>query len=487
MNPSPSPIRRVQVLWTLLFALIGGGLTWSAWRHTPDAVYEPPPLSTLERIRSSGVLRVATINSPVTWYERHGQNMGMEYDLARRFAKFLDVELEMVVTHPFSSLFDAVDNDSADVAAALITVTEQRHNQRTFGPAYGSVTQQVVYKAGNHRPRSAADLAGKSIVVIAGSSYEETLFELRNEIPDLRWKALKDHSIEDLYAMVDDEEFDLTIADSTANAVHLRFFPTLKAAFDISSEQDIAWALKKNADPEFVALMTGFFSQLEADGALARIKERYHAYLPGYDQVNTHYFLRHIQTRLPELELYFQAAAQNTGIDWRLLAAVAYQESHWRPDAVSPTGVRGVMMLTQLTAREMGVKNRNDPAASIAAGARYLARMKRRIPKRIPEPDRTWMALAAYNVGWGHLEDARILTQRAGDNPDRWADVTRHLPKLSNPAFYSTVKYGYARGREPAHYVRNIRSYYDILSWRLDRETRIAANPADPERPLPAD
>ena len=413
--------------------------------------------------------------------------MGMEYDLAKRFAQSLGVELEMVVAHPFSSLFDAVDSGSADIAAALITVTDERRQQRTFGPAYDFVTQQVVYKAGNRRPRKPADLVGKSIVVIAGSSYEETLRDLQKSIPGIRWKSLEDHSIEDLYAMVDEEQFDLTIADSTANAIHLRFFPTLKAAFDLSPQQEVAWALKKNEDPEFMEFMTGFFAQLESEGALARVKERYRAHLPGYDQVNTHYFLRHIQTRLPELEESFRAAAQNTGMDWRLLAAMAYQESHWLPDAVSPTGVRGVMMLTRLTAQEMGVKNRNDPEASIAAGARYLARMKRRIPKRIAEPDRTWMALAAYNVGWGHLEDARILTQRARENPDRWADVARNLPKLSNPAYYNTVKYGYARGREPAHYVRNIRSYYDILSWRLDRETRIAANPPDPEPPLAAD
>jgi len=163
-------------------------------------------------------------------------------------------------------------------------------------------------------------------------------------------------------------------------------------------------------------------------------------------------------------------AAEQTGIDWRLLAAIGYQESHWNPRARSPTGVRGIMMLTQSTMRHLGLKNRLDPRQSIIGGARYIAMMKRRIPDRIPEPDRTWMALAAYNVGFGHLEDARILAQRDGANPDKWVDVKKYLPRLSRRKWYRRTKHGYARGGEPVRYVENIRSYYDILVWYTERD-----------------
>ena len=149
---------------------------------------------------------------------------------------------------------------------------------------------------------------------------------------------------------------------------------------------------------------------------------------------------------------------------------MGYQESHWNPDAVSPTGVRGIMMLTEATARQLGVEDRVDPRQSIFGGARYLRRIKRKIPERIAEPDRTWLALAAYNIGFGHLEDARILTQANGGDPDRWEDVREHLPLLADPKWHTRTRHGYARGGQPVHYVENIRYYYDVLLWLDERQ-----------------
>ena len=168
---------------------------------------------------------------------------------------------------------------------------------------------------------------------------------------------------------------------------------------------------------------------------------------------------------------FFIEAASETGMDWRLLAAIGYQESHWKPDAVSPTGVRGIMMLTKAAARDLDIKDRNDPEQSIRGGARYLANMQQRIPERIPEPDRTWLALAAYNIGLGHLEDARILTQKNKGDFDRWVDVKENLPLLSKKKWFQQTRYGYARGREPVRYVDNIRTYYDILVWLTEKDS----------------
>jgi membrane-bound lytic murein transglycosylase F len=174
-------------------------------------------------------------------------------------------------------------------------------------------------------------------------------------------------------------------------------------------------------------------------------------------------FHKHIETRLPHLRQSFELAGQETGLNWRMLAALGYQESRWRPAAVSPRGAQGVMMLMPLTATKMGVKDVFSADENIRAGARYLLHMKDRIPKRIRDPDRTLLAMAAYNIGIGHLEDARIITQMRKKNPDRWADVRANLPRLSDPHWHSRVKRGYANGRETAQFVERVSQFAAIL------------------------
>jgi len=219
---------------------------------------------------------------------------------------------------------------------------------------------------------------------------------------------------------------------------------------------------------------------MKANGHLAQLVERYYGHVGDFDYVGNRIFRCHIYSRLPEYRPVFEQAAAATGLDWRLLAAVAYQESHWDPNAVSPTGVRGIMMLTRATARHLGIEKRTDPIQSIQGGARYLRKQIDKIPDRIPEPDRTWLALASYNIGFGHLEDARIITQRRSGNPDSWMDVKESLPLLRNPKWYKKTRYGYARGNEAAIYVENIRSYYQILLWVTDDRPK-------PENPVPPD
>jgi membrane-bound lytic murein transglycosylase F len=174
-------------------------------------------------------------------------------------------------------------------------------------------------------------------------------------------------------------------------------------------------------------------------------------------------FLKLSNTLLPKYKHLFKQAQEVTGLDWRLLAAVSYRESHWDTFSTSPTNVRGLMMLTEGTADLMGVTDRLDPKQSIPAGAKYIVKMKETIPDRIPEPDRTYMALAAYNIGYAHLEDARVLAKRFKLNPDSWADVKKTLVMLNNPEYFSTVKYGYASGGAPVIFVESIRSYQRIL------------------------
>ncbi|MDZ7736481.1 MAG: membrane-bound lytic murein transglycosylase MltF [Gammaproteobacteria bacterium] len=223
---------------------------------------------------------------------------------------------------------------------------------------------------------------------------------------------------------------------------------------------------------------TSILGKLQRDGDLERLLGRYYAHVRQYNYVDAQTFLTRIAERLPEYRPYFRAAADEQGFDWRLLAAVSYQESHWDPQALSPTGVRGMMMLTQDTAARVGIDDRTDPVQSIHGGARYLREVVDKIPERIPWPDRLWFALAAYNIGYGHLEDARILTEGQGGDPDSWEDVRERLPLLSQRQWYEQTRLGYARGYEPVSFVRNVRRYYEVLVW-LD-EQRNMARPAMP-------
>jgi len=196
---------------------------------------------------------------------------------------------------------------------------------------------------------------------------------------------------------------------------------------------------------------------------LDRLNEKYYGHIRRFDYVDTRALYRKIITELPRYQQLFQQAANEFNLDWRLLAAISYQESHWNPKAISHTGVKGLMMITNATAKQMKIDDRTDPKQSIFAGAGYLDSLKARLPDRIVEPDKTWIALAAYNIGLGHIEDARILTQQNGQNPDVWPDIKKNLPLLSTKKWYSKTRHGYARGNEPVRYIENIRRYYDIL------------------------
>ena len=243
------------------------------------------------------------------------------------------------------------------------------------------------------------------------------------------------------------------------------YFPNVRVGFDLGDSRNLGWAVAPGEDTSLLEQVDGFLRRSQDNGSLQRLKERYYGHVDVLGYVGAYTFAQHLQQRLPRYEKHFRKAAQEHDLDWRMLAAVGYQESLWQPGATSKTGVRGLMMLTLRTAQAMGVSDRLNPQQSIQGGAKYLVHVKEQLPDSIQEPDRTWFALASYNIGGGHLEDARKLTEAEGLDPNKWLDVQKILPRLSQKQWYSKTRYGYARGGEPVHFVRNIRRYYDILTW----------------------
>ncbi|MCR9106533.1 MAG: membrane-bound lytic murein transglycosylase MltF [Gammaproteobacteria bacterium] len=429
----------------------------------------------LDEILDRGELVVVTRNGPTTYYLERNGAAGFEHALASRLAAELGVTLVMEPGFSLQEIFTALRRGEADIAAAGLTLTQSRAREFPHSIGYDTLTTQVVYKTGNYRPRKVADIEQMTIAVLANSGPANTLRALRRDaLPELRWQEVAEADSMELLQLVHDEEVELALISSADFAVQQSLFPRLRVAIELEREQEMVWYLPPSRDnSRLIEVVNNFITALDASGELERMRETHFGHIEGVSRIGSHTFTRMMRTALPPyLDLIKDVAAEYQ-MEWELLAAIAYQESHWDPRAESPTGVRGMMMLTLPTAHEMGVDNRLNARQSLRGGARYYKNMKRRLPDDIEEPDRTWLALAAYNIGMGHLEDARVITQRQGGNPDLWSDVMERLPLLQKSAHYEKTRYGYARGQEAYTYVQNIRHYYSILQWQDLSEKRV--------------
>ncbi len=440
--------------------------------------------SQLERIKRSGVLTVLTRTDPTTYYQNDNGFAGFEYDLINLFADHLGVTAAFKTPATFDQILNDIQTNKADIAAAGITVTEQRQKTLAFSPPYHEITEQIIYRTGTPKPKGPQDLANGILEVVKGTSHVDTLQSLKQKTPTLHWLINDTLSTDGLLFLLNQNLIDYTVADSNQITLIRRFYPQLNIAFDISPPRQLAWAMHLSPDKSLLRATTHFFTLIKQNKKLEQLIDRHYRYAEKMTYANNCTFRQHIKSRLPRYQKIFESAATEQELDWRLIAAIGYQESHWRRNAISHTGVRGIMMLTRSTAKQLGFNNRIKPENSIRGGALYFKQRLNRIPASVPTPDRIWMALAAYNIGYGHLDDARILTQEQGDNPNKWMDVKKHLPLLSQKKWYKKTKYGYARGHEPVLYVENIRNYYDLLTW-LTEDNSIEEQAMKP-RPKPA-
>lgn len=407
-------------------------------------------------------LLVLSRNSPTSYYLDRDKPAGLEYDLVHSFARARGYKIRFELVETTAEIIARLHEGKADMAAAGLSSTPARLKHLLTGPAYQQVTQQLVCRRGGPRPRNIEELTGLTIQVARSSSYVTALNNLKAGYPHLSWQEVDDVSTEELLWRVWTKKIDCTIADSNIIAINRRYYPELVVRFDMNQPESLVWyfpASHKALKEEVSSWMASYLP----DDAFAQLIERYTGFIDLYDYVDNKKFVRKSKTVLPRYVKMFKATAEKYRFEWQLLAAQAYQESHWKPGARSPTGVRGMMMLTLPTARELGVESRLDPAQSIDGGAKYLSRLYKRLPEEVQEPDRAWFALAAYNIGMGHLWDARKLATMQGLNPNLWMDIKTVFPLLTRKQYYHKLKYGYARGHEPVHYVQRIRNFHDIL------------------------
>lgn len=416
--------------------------------------------NTLDHILSQQKLRVGTMYGTEGYFLSNSEPAGFDYVLAKEFAEFLQVELSI---KPFANpkeMLSSLQRGDIDLIASPFQFAPEHLNNIGLGPVYQYFDQVIVTSNNNPNPNA---------LVERYSLHANALEEIDEKLK-LAWQATIEHDSEELLEMILAHEIGYTVTSSSIlNRARLEH-PDLLPYEIIAQDLPRRWLYAASNDDSFFGVMLEFFGEYRKNGALKALEEAYFAHVRQINFVDTTAFIKAVEETLPKYEAWFKQYAGE--LDWRLTAALSYQESHWDPNAVSVTGVRGLMMLTQPTAREMGVAYRINPEQSIMGGSRYLSTMKRRLPARIKDPDRTFMALAAYNVGLGHLEDARILTQRAGFNPDLWVDVKQFLPLLRKKQYYTKTKFGFAHGDVAVQYVENIRRYYESL--RFIDENKLA-------------
>ena len=451
------------------------------WYSHPDCdckqenKIEPLPqkkkISLLSKIKKNKVLNVVLLNAPSTYYIGTDGKQGFEYDLLKAYADYLKVDLNITAAHTTKEAIELSKSDDIHITSAALAKTPLREKTFNFGPSYFEVQEQVVCHRGmlNSKkfPRDVEDLTGLNITVGSETSYSETIQALQNDGFDINVTYTDERSTEELLAQVASHEIDCTIADSNIYAINLRYFTEIALAFSISGREQLAWVVPKAAE-ELEKDMYAWLNVYNQSGKMAQLKDHYYSYVLFFDYYNTKMFYKRIKSRLNKYETYFQKAGKSYNIPWTLLASIAYQESHWNPSAKSFTGVRGIMMLTNHTAKLLGVNNRLDPKESIIGGTRHIKGMIKLVPKEVEGENRLQFALAAYNIGMGHIYDAQKLATKLGYNQNVWSDLKKVLPLLSEKKYYQTLKYGYARGSEPVRYVESIYNYRNILENHID-------------------
>ncbi len=414
----------------------------------------------LDRIENAGEITVLTRNNAHCYYIYRDRPMGFEYELARAFSEYLGVKLK-VITPTWEGLVDALSSEKGDFIASSMTITDSRKKLMDFSDEYLSMQQMVILHTNNYQIKGIEDLEGKTVHVRRGTSYEERLKQLNYEGIHINIKLHDDTPTEELIRMVAEKEIEITVADSNIADLNRRYYPDVKGAFSIEKAETLGWAVKKG-EKALLKKINNFLDKIKKDGTFKEIYERYYKYTAPFDYADLKIYHRRIKTRLPKYKKVIRKAAMKYGFDWRLIAAVIYQESHFDPGARSFTGVEGIMQLTRETARDMGIEDRNDPEQGIMGGVKYLNRLYKGW-NDASNQDRLLITLASYNVGRGHILDAQEIALEKGLEPNSWSDLKEILPLLSYSKYYKNSQYGYCRGREPVEYVKGILTYYDIL------------------------
>ncbi|MDQ1263496.1 MAG: rane-bound lytic murein transglycosylase [Campylobacterota bacterium] len=455
-------IKKTTIILFSLYFFIFGWLSHSQYESVLRFIFP----TTLEQIKRDGVLNAVLLNSPSTYYIGADGPKGFEYDLLSAYAKYLNVKLNITVANTTKEALELSKDSNIHITSASLAKTKDKETIYNFGPSYLEVQEHVVCYRGmllnGKFPKDVDNLANLKITVGEDTSYSETIELLKADGFEINATYTSEYSTEELLSKVASNEIDCTIVDSNIFSLNQRYFPDIASAFTIGNREQLAWVLAQNSNKlkEDIYSWLNSFTQ---SGEMARLKDHYYGNILLFDYQDTTMFYERVKTRLPKYKDLFEKASQKYEIPFSVLAALSYQESHWNPKAQSSTGVRGLMMLTLNTASSLNVEDREDPKESIFGGARHLRETIDLLVKEVEGEDRIKFALAAYNIGMGHITDAQSLAEKMNLNPNAWQDLKKALVLLSQKKHYNTLKHGYARGTEAIKYVESIYNYRDML------------------------
>jgi membrane-bound lytic murein transglycosylase F len=416
---------------------------------------------TLQKIKQTGVITVATRNSAHCYYLYRDQPMGFEYELAKAFAEYLGVRLQIKIVDKWSDMVAALSDGSAAFIAASMPITSKRQTQVAFSDGYMEVAQNIITHRKNTGIKEAADLSGKTIDVRKGTVYQQRLVELKKQGINLAIRLHDDLPVEELIQKVADGQIDFTIANSNIISINRRNFPGVVSTGSINEGMQLAWAVYPKSK-KLLEQINAFLRMINKSGKFDEIYNKYYGDIDDFDYVDLEAFHRRVKNKLSRYSPFIKAAAKKHGFDWRLIAAQIYQESHLNPWAKSQAGARGLMQILPSTAKDLGIGDLFDPVQNINAGVQHLKDLYDHFDQAHGE-DRLLIALAAYNIGQGHINDARDLAKKKGLDPDKWVSLSKTLPLLQYRKYFMNTQYGFCRGTEPIRYIKQILIYYDVL------------------------
>jgi len=419
--------------------------------------------SKLKQIKSNGILRIALVADPPRYFPNKVKERGYDFELVSHYATSIDVELEIIKTNTSNEIIFLLNQGKVDIGILGSSPEFDQKNIKNVVTYNNSKWYVIGNRANRQLPKSIDSIEPNTMIVANGSNASFILHSIKEDYPSLLWDELKNTNVRSILERINENHSKISIISEDIYVYYQYLFPETKKIFVLPIKYPSRWLVKNNNNLSFLYSINSFFNKYKQNGKLEKIGKTYYEHLNAFDYVDIRYYLKRIDKKLPKYKKYFVEAAKNSALDARIIAAVSYQESHWNRKARSPTGVRGMMMLTLDTAKRVGVKNRLNAKQSIFGGAKYLKILYESLSNTIKEPDRLWFALAAYNIGLGHVEDARTITKSQGDNPNSWIDVEKHIPKLSQKKWHKKTKYGFARGHESIEFVRRVRRYYDIL------------------------
>ena len=420
--------------------------------------YHPLNKNDYSRILQNNEIRIVTRFGPSDYYEIKSEENGYTYDVMKGFADFIGVKLIVITMDSLEDAINALNNREVDILANMGVTNNVKTSY-----SYNKVNQYIVYNSKyTAKPNEINDLNGNNIEIIDSIIIKNNLDSFLKSI-DVNLVISKEKNIDEIINLIKDNEVKYTVVNNNELAIFNKYFPEIKIGFKIGENIPSTWAIPENTNHQLEEKLSEYFTQILKTNKLKTFYTKHFTGKLQYTFVGTRSFLADFLNVFPLYEFYFKKYAKLYNHDWRLLASIGYQESKWDKDAVSYTGVRGLMMLTKNTSKEMNVEDREDPIQSIEGGAKYLKKMLRSLPDNINNNDKIWYAIASYNIGFRHIEDAMKMADNEGVDSGNWYLLEPYILRLSQSKYYKNTKYGYARGWETLKYVQNIRQYYDIL------------------------